>query len=114
MDSTARIYGSDLNNPAAWNALNFITAIKEPGSGVALAKSQNYVIAFKEWSTEFFFDAGNATGSPLSPVDNGFSLIGCASGESLAEVDGTLFWVSQTKQNGRGVHMMIGLESKDT
>ncbi|HNC91904.1 MAG TPA: hypothetical protein PL000_23525, partial [Anaerolineales bacterium] len=81
--------------------------------GVALAKSQNYVIAFKEWSTEFFFDAGNATGSPLSPVDNGFSLIGCASGESLAEVDGTLFWVSQTKQNGRGVHMMIGLESKD-
>ena len=113
MDSTARIYGSDLNNPAAWNALNFITAIKEPGSGVALAKSQNYVIAFKEWSTEFFFDAGNATGSPLSPVDNGFSLIGCASGESLAEVDGTLFWVSQTKQNGRGVHMMIGLESKD-
>ena len=32
--------------------------------------------------------------------------------ESLAEVDGTLFWVSQTKQNGRGVHMMIGLESK--
>ena len=113
MDSTARIYGSDLNNPAAWNALNFITAIKEPGGGVALAKSQNYVIAFKEWSTEFFFDAGNATGSPLSPVDNGFSLIGCASGESLAEVDGTLFWASQTKQNGRGVHMMVGLESKD-
>ncbi len=113
MDATARIYGSDLNNPSAWNALNFITAIKEPGAGVAIAKSQNYVIAFKEWSTELFFDAGNATGSPLSPVDNGFSLVGCASGYSVTEVDGTLFWVSQTKQNGRGVHMMIGLESKE-
>ncbi len=113
MDSTARIYGSDLNNPSAWNALNFITGIKEPGAGVAIAKSQNYVIAFKEWSTEFFFDAGNATGSPLSPVDNGFTLIGCADGKTVAEVDGTLFWVSQTKQNGRGVHMMIGLESKE-
>lgn len=113
MDATARIYGSDLNNPAAWNALNFITAIKEPGAGVALAKSQNYVIAFKEWSKELFFDAGNATGSPLSPVDNGFSLVGCASGPSVAEVDGTLFWVSQTKQNGRGVHMMVGLEEKE-
>jgi hypothetical protein len=113
MDATARIYGSDLNNPAAWNALNFITGIKEPGAGKAIAKSQNYVIAFKEWSTEFFFDAGNATGSPLSPVDNGFTLIGCASGETVTEVDGTLFWVSQTKQNGRGVHMMIGLESKE-
>jgi hypothetical protein len=113
MDATARIYGSDLNNPSAWNALNFITAIKEPGAGVAIAKSQNYIIAFKEWSTELFFDAGNATGSPLSPVDNGFSLVGCASGYSVTEVDGTLFWVSQTKQNGRGVHMMIGLESKE-
>lgn len=113
MDATARIYGSDLNNPSAWNALNFITAIKEPGAGVAIAKSQNYVIAFKEWSTEFFFNAGNPTGSPLSPVDNGFTLIGCASGQSVSEVDGTLFWISQTKQNGRGVHMMVGLESKE-
>lgn len=110
MDDRGTIYGSDLNDPASWNALNFITAIKEPGNGVALAKSQNYVIAFKQWSTEFFFDAGNAEGSPLSPVDNGFVLIGCASGASVANVSGTLFWISQTRQRGRAVHMMVGLE----
>jgi len=110
MDANATIYGSDLNAATTWSALNFITAEIEPGAGVALQKSQNYVIALKEWSTEFFYDAGNATGSPLSPVENGFNLIGCASGDSVANVDGTVFWLSQTRQKGRGVYMMNGLE----
>lgn len=110
MDERAIIYGCELNNPANWDALNFITAQQEPGNGVAIAKSQNYVMAFKEWSLEYFYDAGNPTGSPLSPVNNGFVLVGCASGQSVADVNGVLFWVSQTKQNGRGVHMLNGLE----
>jgi len=110
MDSDATIYGSDLNAATSWNALNFITAQIEPGAGVALQKSQNYVIALKEWSTEFFYDAANAVGSPLSVVENGFNLIGCASGGSVANLDGTVFWVSQTRQKGRGVYMMVGLE----
>ena len=75
-----------------------------------MGKSQDYVIAFKEWSTEFLYDAANAVGSPLSPVASGFNLIGCASGDSLANLDGLLFWVSQTKQKGRGVYMMQGLQ----
>lgn len=112
MTDAAVIYGSNLNDATVWNALNFIGANIEPGSGKALAKSQNYVIAFKEWSTEFFYDAANATGSPLSTVSNGFNLIGCANGDSVASLDGILFWVSQTRQKGRGVHMMQGLQER--
>jgi len=110
MDTRATIRTSGLNDPLAWNALDFITAQVEPGDGVALAKTQSYIVAFKEWSTEFFYDAGNPTGSPLSPVTNGFNLVGCASGDSVASLDGILFWVSKTRQKGRGVHMMRGLE----
>jgi hypothetical protein len=112
MDTNATIYGSNLNDATTWNALNFITAQIEPGNGRALAKSQNYVIAFKEWSTEFFYDAANAVGSPLSTVGNGFNLVGCANGDSVASLDGILFWVSQTRQKGRGVHMMKGLQEQ--
>ena len=43
MDENAKIYGCELNTPTDWNALNFISAIKEPGAGKAIAKSQNYV-----------------------------------------------------------------------
>jgi hypothetical protein len=112
MDEAAVIYGSDLNTGLSWNALNFITAQVEPGAGVCIAKTQNYVIAFKEWSTEFFYDAANSPGSPLSAVSNGFNLVGCASGDSVANLDGILFWVSQTRQKGRGVHMMRGLDEQ--
>lgn len=112
MDENAVIYNCDLNTPDSWNALNFITAMIEPGAGVAIAKSQNYVIAMKSWSTEFFYDAANTNGSPLSPVLNAFTLVGCASGQSVASIDGTIAWVSKTKQKGRAVHVMNGLQQQ--
>lgn len=112
MDENAVIYNCDLNTPDSWNALNFITAMIEPGAGVAIAKSQNYVIAMKSWSTEFFYDAGNTNGSPLSPVLNAFTLVGCASGQSVASIEGTIAWVSKTKQKGRAVHIMNGLQQQ--
>lgn len=112
MDTKGTVYNSGLNDATSWNALDYIQAQVEPGAGVALNKSQSYAIAFKEWSTEFFYDAANATGSPLSPVSNGFNLVGCASGDSVANLDGALFWVSKTKQKGRAVHMMVGLQEK--
>lgn len=109
MDQQAKIWGSDLNDPTSWNALNFVTAAIEPGAGVAIAKSQNYVVAFKEWSTEFFYDNANPPpGSPLSPVLTNFTLVGCASGDSVAQVDKYTFWIAQTKQLGRQVYMMVG------
>lgn len=112
MDQNAVIYNCALGDPTSWNALDFLTANIEPGSGVAIAKVQNYIIAMKSWSTEFFYDAGNATGSPLSPVMNAFTLIGCASGDSVANIDGTVAWVSKTRQKGRAVHIMAGLEQQ--
>ena len=110
MDVFGVIYNCAIDDPQSWNALDFLTAQNEPGRGVALAKSYNYVVAFKEWSTEFFYNAGNPEGSPLSRVDNGFTLIGCASGQSVANLDGALFWLSQVRQQGRGVHLMQGTE----
>lgn len=112
MDTNAIIWNSNLNDALTWNALNFIQAQVEPGAGKAIAKTQNYLIAFKEWSTEFFYDNANPTGSPLSPVQNGFNLIGCANGDSVTNLDGMLFWVSQTRQKGRGVHIMQGLQEQ--
>lgn len=109
MDTTGTIRNSGLNDPTTWSGLDFIKAQIEPGNGVALAKSQNYLIAFKDWSTEYFYDAGNATGSPLSPVGTGFSIIGCASGDSVAQIEGNILWVSKTRQKGYGVHLMQGL-----
>ena len=111
MDEQGVLYNSALDDPENWNALEYTSALNEPGAGKAIAKSGNYIAAFKEWSTEFFYDAKNPVGSPLSPVENGFTLVGCASGESVANVDGALMWVAQSKKHkGRSVYAMRGIE----
>jgi hypothetical protein len=113
MDVNGVIYNSAEDNPASWTALEYVTAQAENGAGKAIAKSLNYLVAFKERSTEFFYDAKNEPpGSPFSPVDNGFTQIGCASGDSLCEVDGALMWVAQARQQGRSVYVMRGTDQQ--
>lgn len=112
MDEDAVVYGCELGDVTNWNALNFIAATTEPGSGIAITKSRNYVVALKAWSTEFLYDAGNATGSPLSPVISSFTLIGCASGNSVARINDSIVWMAKARQRGRSVYLMEGLEQK--
>lgn len=99
MATDCRIQGSDINNPLAWSALNFITANGEPGDGVAIAKHLSYVLAMKTANVEVFYNAGNPTGSPLSRVQGATIPMGCASGPSVAEIDGMLFWVAYNRNN---------------
>jgi hypothetical protein len=108
MDSKGVIYGSDLLTPLSWNALNFITANAEADAGVAIARQLDNIIAFKETSIEFFYDAGNPTGSPLSRQPNALMEVGCASAGSIAYSDNTLFFMSQHKQRGRSVMKFVG------
>lgn len=110
MDINAVIYNSKPDRPAEWDALDYTIANNIPGAGVALGRSADFLIAFKEWSTEPYYDAKNAVGSPLSPYESGRSLIGCANGWSMAQSDGRLFWIAQVKEQGRSVYTMNGIQ----
>lgn len=110
MDTNAKIYNSDSDDPTTWDALNVITAENEAGNGMGIGRSLEYLIAFKDFTTEPFYDAKNPVGSPFLPVSNLYFKIGCATGDSIAEVDNTIIWVSQTRQEGRSVHALTGLE----
>lgn len=96
----AEIDGSDINAPDTWSALNEIFAQIEPDFGVALAKQLVYVVALKQWTTEFFFNAQNDTGSPLGPAQNMKLNQGCASADSVQDVEGTLAWISAARSAG--------------
>lgn len=109
MDSSAKIVGSGLNDPLTWNPTNSITAQIEPDGGVRLAKSLAYVIAFKQWTTEVFYDAANATGSPLGLVPGVNPQYGCAAATSVVRIEGVLYWVSTTRSGSLGVHKLDNL-----
>jgi len=102
------------NDPTDWPTDGFIAAEFESDTGVFLAKALNYIVALGGWSTELFWDAGNPTGSPLLPVNNGVILVGCAAADSVAQTESTVIWVAQRKaqgsssQKGRFVAMLVG------
>lgn len=109
MDASAYIYGSDLNNVMSWNPLNKIQAQIEPDAGVALFRQLSYVIAFKQYSTEVFYNAGNATGSPLARQTGSKLNYGCLNARTIQDINGTLYWVSLTKAGSVGVACMNNL-----
>ena len=112
MDTAGTIWNSGIDDPTSWNALDFVAAQTDSSRGAGIAVSRGYLVAFKEWTAEYFYDASNATGSPFSPVDSGTVQVGCANGFSIAAIDDLTFWLSQTRTKGRGVHVLTGLEQR--
>ena len=104
-----RVYTSDVGDPTLWNALSFLTAQQQPDNLVGIARHLNYIISFGQWSTEFFYDAGNATGSPLSPSNSYTIEIGCASGDSIVSFEQTTLWVGTSLTVGVGVYLLDGV-----
>lgn len=114
MNSAAEVWGSTINDvgAGAWSAVNFIAAQMEADAGVALAKQLVYAVAFGEWSTEVFYDAGNPTGSPLGNVQGSKISYGCASADSVQRIDDQLFWLSSNETAYTQISMMDKLNHR--
>jgi hypothetical protein len=112
MDSTGTVWQSDQENPTSWGALNDIRAGNEPDDGMGLAKHLNYVVAFKQWTTDFLYDAGNPTGSVLSLNLPAHLELGCADGDAIQEFENTVVWMATTKNGSRTIAMLEGLAPK--
>jgi hypothetical protein len=103
MTPDGTIYGSDIEAPLSWNALNYINAEVEADGGVAISKYLNYLVAFGTWTTEVFYDNANeAPGSPLRRSDNVYLPVGCADARSVAQGTVTVVWMSQAKEGPAG------------
>lgn len=115
MDLFSVIWGSAINSVSVsgdWDALNFIRAQIEPDGGVCMAKQLVYAIALKQWSTEVFFDAGNAVGSPLGPVEGSKISYGCANADSVQSIEDVLLWVTTNRTASVQIGMMAQLAFK--
>ena len=65
LDTDGVIYNSHINDVTQWRALDFLEAQREQDAGVYLTKHHDNIVALGSNSTEFFYNAGNPTGSPL-------------------------------------------------
>jgi hypothetical protein len=106
---SGRVYTSNVGNPAIWNPLDYVTAEAEPDNSTGIAKHLNYVLDYGQWSLEFFYDAANPTGSPLSPAPSYRIEIGCPNGNSIVSFEQSVIWIGSSKAEGTGVFMLDGV-----
>lgn len=103
-----QIYNSNAGDETAWTATDFLTAEAQSDDGVSIIRYKDNIVAFGEYSTQFFYDAANASGSPLSKVEGSVTSIGCCSATTVVNVDPTVFWVGQDSGGGRFICSLEG------
>ena len=107
--NTPSIYNSEVDAPTAWDPTNFLSAEQYPDNLIALARQVNYLVAFGPYSVEFFYDAANASGSPLARQETVSLKVGLAARDSIAQVDRRIYFVGQAQVGDPSVWMFEGL-----
>lgn len=108
------LYNCNVNNPASWSALAYVSSESEPDLSVGICKQSAFIVAFGQWSTEFFYDSGAtqaqgvAASSPFVPASSYLTLVGCASGDSIVQVETSVVWIGSSRLMGKGVYMLNG------
>jgi len=105
MTTVGQLWNSDDNSISLWTPAAYTSVQQKPDAGVGIARYQNSIVAFGSTSTEFFFNAGNQTNSPLSPEANYINL-GCANQYAFCNIGDSLAWFSTNQ--GYGIYIMDG------
>jgi hypothetical protein len=110
---TDQIWNSDVDDPTAWTNTSFLSAEQYSDNLVALIRQVNYVVAFGLYSTEFFYDAASASGSPLRRQESVSLKVGLAARDSVAQVDRRIYWIGQTQTGDPSVWSFEGLTASE-
>ena len=93
MDEDGIIYNSEVDAPQTLPATGFLEAERENDKGVYLGKHNEHIVAFSTRTIEFFYDAGNSTGSPLNRRTDIMYNTGCADGLGVWENGDVTYFV---------------------
>lgn len=106
------LFSCDVDDPTAWNASNFVSAESFPDAIVGLARQNNQIVAFGSESTEFFYNAANASGSPFNRNEAALIQIGCASKDTICKTEKYCSFLGQSKSGGYGYWILEGFQPR--
>lgn len=88
----------------SFSASEYVVVEAYGGRLVELARYNDYIVAFKEYSTEFFEDVANQNGSVLSRVGPALQQIGCTNPMTIVDTGGGEFiWLSIDEQKNHRI-----------
>lgn len=102
------LYNSDLNSVTSYSASNKIAVNMSPDMPIAIGRMKNLIVAFGNASTEFFYNAGNPSGSPLSRAEQYYNRIGVQNQRSVVVLENDIFFVGSTRAGDISVRKMTG------
>lgn len=106
-DNKGNIWNSALNDPLTWTN-SPIAAESYPDAQYALARVGTYLISFGAESIQYFYDAGNATGTPLGSVQGATKRIGFVGG--LAQYGDDIYFIGAATSGIPSLYKMTGLQ----
>jgi hypothetical protein len=107
------IVNSNLNDPLAFTAGDFIQAEMVADTMKGLFKINNYIVAFGKNSIEYFWDAANATGSPLQRNDTPVKFNGLLSINTVARMGNKLYFLGNNNEGSPTIFMMEDFKLKE-
>jgi len=104
------VYTCTLDDPFTWPTDSFLTAEMFPDPIMGLARQNNQVVVLGHSSIEFFFDAANAAGSPLSRNDSTTIQMGTAAPYAVYQNEQFCIYVSSSESGGRAAWIIRGFQ----
>lgn len=112
MDVDGNIYNSNLDDALTWTAGDVIRAEREPDTGVYLGKQNDNVVAFGTSSVEFFRNAGNPNGSPLSVRPDLYFRFGAFDAKSVADLGDIIYYIGSERVGKLGLFSLENLQPR--
>ena len=109
---TADFYNSDVDNIYGWGTGSFASAEMWPDPIVGCARQNNQYLVFGSYSSEFFYDASSATGSPFARNEATVMQMGCAAPYAIYENERFCIFIGQSQSGGRAVWLVEGFQPK--
>lgn len=106
------VYNCVLDDPHRWASDNYLSAEMFPDAVTALARQNNQVVVLGPTSIEFFYDAANAAGSPLSRNDSTTIQFGVSAYNAVYQNEKYCIVTAQSDSGGRGVWQIEGFQPK--
>ena len=117
-DSTGNIYNSNNTDIYSWSSADIVKAELLPDNLVQISRHVNYLAAFGTKGVEFFYDAANPNGSPLSRLQGTFLYVGAFDGGAagnaahVVNIDDIVMWISSNQVGTLNVTQLKGFEHK--
>ena len=108
LTNDGKLYNSDLNDITTWTATGYIFINNTQEQFLGLERVGNQIVAFGQKGFYYFYNLGNATGSPLARAEGGIIEYGTDTSTSVCVLGHVIYFVGRQGSSMSGTPIAPG------